>query len=535
MPHEYSFSLLSEKGEVVAVLDVDTCNALHCLQGYQGVRATAVVETLRLVQTRVKRSSKGVFPLSIDIYGTQDEASEVGDKLSETHAFLQHPFFLEPGYEYVNPQYFQLGGEMKSMTYLVRLSEIEHRAKRISDEVDRVFNSLDTMGLDDADTVLDAQPDAINTPLKDRQKAALAFIKRRENHDACQKALDVWKREVSNHVQPGALRICTFHGSSRPKSTKGVIDHDLVLTTYATLSADCDDLRVLQNVEWYRVVLDEAHWIRNQTSNQFRAAESLNSERKWCLTGTPIQNRLDDLESLLKFLHFEPFSRTSIFRKHILEPLSKDTPDRALSLRALLHMICLRRNEKYLDLPEPLYVEFSVEFDSEERQVYNSILKKCARDLDEVVSTGAKIKKYCILFATIMKTRRLCNHGILSVPAQVSLSATLPSGADSEPDCDFCGSNDEDKLALRNKNEFCTGCGRSLSSTSQGPTSKSPGLGSGASTPSCPGDANVDQHGPQSFTSPGQPPQGFSTKLLAVVGNLVKSPPGSKRCGGSLL
>jgi SNF2 family DNA or RNA helicase len=69
--------------------------------------------------------------------------------------------------------------------------------------------------------------------------------------------LDVWKREVSIHVEPGTLRICIFHGSSRPKSPVEVIDHDLVLTTYATLSADSKAFRVLQKIAWYRVVLDE--------------------------------------------------------------------------------------------------------------------------------------------------------------------------------------------------------------------------------------------------------------------------------------
>ncbi|KAF2190710.1 hypothetical protein K469DRAFT_697943 [Zopfia rhizophila CBS 207.26] len=608
--HEDTFGLLSGKNEVVAVLDMDTCRALQCLHDHQGVRATAIVETSRLMRKHVKGGSKGIFPLSINIYGTQDEANEVGDKLSEVAAFLQHPLFLEPGHNYFNPQYFHPGAKMKRMTYLVGLSEIEYRAKRISDEVERVFDSLDTMTRDytDTDTVLDTQPNAIITPLKSHQRAALAFIQRRENRDACQSAnkclrhsigispkddiplysmggiladvmglgktlsmisaivsslpqatefataecqnfaslvsgcrsratlvivtsmqvLDVWNREVSIRVQPGTLRICIFHGPSRPKSPEVVIDHDLVLTTYATLSADSKVLKVLQEIEWYRVVLDEAHWIRNQTSNQFRAAVSLSAERKWCLTGTPIQNRLNDLESLLKFLHFEPFSCTSDFHRHILEPLSKDTPNRAVNLRALLHTICLRRNEKYLNLPEPLYEEISVELEGEERLAYNSILKKCVRDIDELVSTQAKEKKYPTLFAAIMKLRRLCNHGTLSFSAQISLSATLPSGADGEPDCDLCGSNDEDKLGLLSKNEFCTDCGRSLSSTPRRPKSKSPGLGSGSSTPSWAGDSNVYQPSPRSFLIPGHAPQGSSTKLLAVVGNLVKSPPGAK-------
>ncbi|KAH7117461.1 SNF2 family N-terminal domain-containing protein [Dactylonectria macrodidyma] len=600
--YEDSFGLLSGKNEVVAVLDVDTCRTLQRLHDHQRVRATAVVETSRLKRARVKGTSKGIFPLSINIYGTQDKANEVGDILSEMAAFLQHPFFLEPGHEYFNPQYFHLGGEMKCMTYLVGLGETEYRAKRISDEVEGVFDSLDG-----ADVVPDVQPDAIITRLKSHQKVALAFIERRENHSACQRAnkilrdfvrisskddipsysmggiladvmglgktlsmisaivsslprateyataeyqnfvspasgcrsratlvivtsmqvLDVWKREVSIHVEPGTLKICIFHGSSRPKSPKGVIDYDLVLTTYGTLSADSNAFRVLQKIEWYRVVLDEAHWIRNQTSNQFRAAESLSAERKWCLTGTPIQNRLNDLESLLKFLHFDPFSRTSVFLRHILEPLSKDTPDRAVNLRALLHAICLRRNEKYLNLPEPLYEEIDIRLEGEERLVYDSILKKCARDIDEAVSTKAKIKKYHILFATIMKLRRLCNHGTLS-SAQISLSATFPSSADGERDCDYCGGNDEDRLALLSNNEICTECGRSLSSTSRGSKSKSLNLGGSTPTPSWDGDPNIFKPSPRSFLSPRHAPQGFSTKLLAVVGNLAKSPPGSK-------
>lgn len=231
----------------------------------------------------------------------------------------------------------------------------------------------------------------------------------------------------------------------------------------------------------------------------------------------------------MKFLHFEPFSRTSVFQRHILEPLSKDTPDRALNLRTLLHAICLRRDEKYLNLPEPFYEKISVELEGEERLEYNSILKKCARDIDELVSTQAKIKKYHILFAAIVKLRRLCNHGTLSPFA--SLSATLPCGVDGEPGCDFCGGRDEDKLALLSKNEICTECGRRLSRTSRGRKSKSPGLGSGSSTPSWAGDPNVYRPSPRNFLNTGHAPQGFSTKLLAVVENVVKSPSGSKRYG----
>jgi hypothetical protein len=164
--HEDTFGLSSGKNEVVAVLNTDVCKALQCLYDRKKVRATAVVETLRLMQIRIKGNSNGVLPLSINIYGTHDEANEVGDKLSEVDTFLQHPLFLEPGLEYFNPQYFHPGGELKCMTHFVWLNEVEYREKWISDEVERVFDSLDTMLQDDINTVLSTRLDAIITPLK---------------------------------------------------------------------------------------------------------------------------------------------------------------------------------------------------------------------------------------------------------------------------------------------------------------------------------------------------------------------------------
>jgi SWI/SNF-related matrix-associated actin-dependent regulator of chromatin subfamily A3 len=67
--------------------------------------------------------------------------------------------------------------------------------------------------------------------------------------------------DIRSHVEPATLRTSIFHGPSRSKSPEGLIDHDLVLTTYATLSADSKNLRVLQKIEWFRVVLDEGVFI----------------------------------------------------------------------------------------------------------------------------------------------------------------------------------------------------------------------------------------------------------------------------------
>jgi len=161
VPHNGCFGLSSGKGTLFAMIDTSTCKALQFLYGHEGSRAAAVVEWTKLKQTGSKDGPRSIFPLSINIYGRQGDAIEVGDEFSEIDAYLQHPFFLEPGYDYFNPQYFHIGGEMKCMTHLVGSSETEALAKRISNEVERALDCLE-----DTDTPLDQQPDGLNTILK---------------------------------------------------------------------------------------------------------------------------------------------------------------------------------------------------------------------------------------------------------------------------------------------------------------------------------------------------------------------------------
>lgn len=74
--------------------------------------------------------------------------------------------------------------------------------------------------------------------------------------------------------------------------------------------------------QWLRVVLDEAHNIKSRTTKSAKACYAIESERRWCLTGTPIQNRLEDLHSLLHFLRLEPWGDISYFRSFITVPFS---------------------------------------------------------------------------------------------------------------------------------------------------------------------------------------------------------------------
>ncbi len=273
------------------------------------------------------------------------------------------------------------------------------------------------------------------------------------------------------------------------------------------------------------LIANPAHWIRNQRSQQFRASERLLAQRRWCLTGTPIQNRLDDLLSLLKFLHFEPFCQRPIFQQYILDPLSKENSDGVKMLHVLLRGICLRRNQKYLELPEPRHQEVKLSLSTEEKALYDGVLKRFQDDLDNLVSTQSKTKKYAILFAMVMKLRRLCNHGTMFMMDQLSLGAAPEF--DSDNFCDYCQGPQQDNLAVLNKDQACPECNRIIvSGFNKSPLAVSPIFPTNSPIRV---DLVMDQTPTNILLSPGLIVRKPSTKLAAVVENLKMEAQGSKR------
>ncbi|EEF27189.1 helicase, putative [Ricinus communis] len=132
-----------------------------------------------------------------------------------------------------------------------------------------------------------------------------------------------WITQLEDHTVGGSLKVYIYHGE-RTKEAEELKRQDIVLTTYSTLaSEDSWEDSPVKMVEWWRVILDEAHVIKNANAQQSRAVTNLNAKRRWVVTGTPIQNGSFDLFSLMAFLRFEPFSIKNYWQSLVQRPLAQ--------------------------------------------------------------------------------------------------------------------------------------------------------------------------------------------------------------------
>lgn len=115
-----------------------------------------------------------------------------------------------------------------------------------------------------------------------------------------------WEEQGKAHLRPRTIKYLIYQGSNRTNEREDLLKYDLVITTYQVVSNELSrnslsrPNKPLFEINWFRVVLDEAHQIRNTSSMQSKAACEIQAERRWCVTGTPVQNRLEDLGALIK-------------------------------------------------------------------------------------------------------------------------------------------------------------------------------------------------------------------------------------------
>ncbi|KAJ5020759.1 SNF2 family N-terminal domain-containing protein [Bipolaris maydis] len=223
--------------------------------------------------------------------------------------------------------------------------------------------------------------------------------------------IDNWVDEIRTHTYPHKV---TFHkhiSTERHAEAHLLFEKDVIFTTYATALEDTKKSpSPLSSVHWFRIVLDEAHKIRNQKTKLFKAIQELPAHRRWCLTGTPIQNRLEDLGSLVAFLRLTELSRISIFRTYIITPTLSHRKNQFGNLQILLRTICLRRTREILDLPQPIACPRLIHLSDEERHQYDNLYEHYKKQVQMAVSSNGRYASTTI--QSIHELRLFCNNGL---------------------------------------------------------------------------------------------------------------------------
>lgn len=285
--------------------------------------------------------------------------------------------------------------------------------------------------------------------------------------------LKQWAQEIRDKVTTKAnLSVLVYHGSNRTKDPDELAKHDVVLTTYSIVSMEVpkqdlgDDYeevgrnpddsglidsftlkrkkktsetvkktksrkgengsssepipRPLARVGWFRVVLDEAQSIKNHRTQVARACWGLRAKRRWCLSGTPIQNSIDDLFSYFRFLKYDPYAVYKTFTSKIKLPISRNPISGYQKLQAVLKLVMLRRTkgstidgEPIIALPPKKITLEKVEFSAEERDFYHLLEAHSQAQFKVYAAAGTVKKNYVNILLMLLRLRQACDHPLL--------------------------------------------------------------------------------------------------------------------------
>jgi len=220
-----------------------------------------------------------------------------------------------------------------------------------------------------------------------------------------------WQRELQRFAP--SLKVLVHHGLERLTGddfVKEAARHDIVISTYALAHRDFDQLSVVQ---WRRVALDEAQCVKNPAAKQAAAVRMLPAAHRLALTGTPVENRLSELWSIMDFLNPGYLGTAADFRRRLAIPIERrhDT-DHAARLRTLIRPFILRRLKNdplvQVDLPPKMEMKVFCNLTREQAALYEAVVT----DMLRRVSESEGIQRRGLILATLTKLKQICNHPV---------------------------------------------------------------------------------------------------------------------------
>lgn len=220
-----------------------------------------------------------------------------------------------------------------------------------------------------------------------------------------------WKKEAARFTPE--LSVMVHHGASRKKEEefkKEAMNYSIVISSYGLLQRD---VKFLKDVSWAGVVLDEAQNIKNPETKQAKTARALEADYRIALTGTPVENNVGDLWSIMEFLNPGFLGSQAGFKRNFFVPIQAERdPEAARRLKEITGPFILRRlktdSSIISDLPEKMEMKTYCTLTKEQASLYAAVLEDIEEAIEEADEEG--IQRKGIILSALSRLKQVCNH-----------------------------------------------------------------------------------------------------------------------------
>ncbi|UPK39656.1 DEAD/DEAH box helicase [Bradyrhizobium sp. 186] len=204
------------------------------------------------------------------------------------------------------------------------------------------------------------------------------------------------------------LKVLVLHGPDRKQNFEAIPDHDVIVTTYPLIARDRE---VLLSREWHIAVLDEAQTVKNPDAATTRWLRDVKAQHRFCLTGTPMENHLGELWSIMSFVNPGYLGDKAAFSRQWRTPIEKRADKaRSAALAQRVKPFLLRRTktEVATELPAKTEIIETIVLEGAQRDVYDSIRLSMSRKVRKAIEERGLAKSHIVVLEALLRMRQAC-------------------------------------------------------------------------------------------------------------------------------